>query len=124
MESREALLDRLKEAPDILLLMEELQQSIAEEAKERQKFYDLVHENLKAEFINGEIVLHSPVKMRHWEVSMHLSSLLHSYVYKNKLGKVGVEKVMVRLTRNDYDRSGEPPGYMFFFTREGQRFYG
>lgn len=112
MESREALLDKLKSAPDVLLLIKELQQNIAAEAKERQKFYDLVHEDHKAEFINGEIVFHSPVKRQHWLVSMQLSSQLHQHVKKRALGEVGVEKVMIRLTRNDY----EPD--ICFFTKE------
>ena len=34
---------------------------------------------------------------------MKFSSLLHVYVTNNRLGKVGVEKVMIRLTRNDYE---------------------
>ncbi len=117
MESREVLLEQLRAAPDALLLIEELQQNIAKEAKERQKFYELVHENIKAEFINGEIILHSPVKMRHWEVSANLSALLISYVKTNRLGKVGVEKVMIRLTRNDYE-----PDICFFAQEKVKNF--
>jgi Uma2 family endonuclease len=35
--------------------------------------------------------------------STNISTELLPYVKKNKLGKVGYEKVMVRLTRNDYE---------------------
>lgn len=112
MESREVLLDKLKSAPDVLLLIEELQQKIAAEATERQKFYDLVHEDHKAEFINGEIIFHSPVKRQHWRVSANLCALLIPHVNEHQLGEVGVEKAMIRLTRNDY----EPD--ICFFTKE------
>lgn len=40
---------------------------------------------------------------RHWEVSLNLSSLLHFHVKQFAIGKVGVEKIMVSLTRNDYE---------------------
>lgn len=117
MESREVLLDKLKAAPDVLLLIKELQDSIEAEAKKRQEFYDLVHENIKAEFINGEMIFHSPTKMRHWEVSIKLSSLLHFHVSKHQLGIIGVEKVMIRLTRNDYE-----PDICFFSKEKAKDF--
>lgn len=64
---------------------------------------------VKAEFINGEIVLHSPVKKRHFSVTDLLSSLLSFYVRINKLGRVATEKAMIALTRNDYE-----PDLVFF----------
>lgn len=62
-----------------------------------------VDENIKAEFILGEIIYHSPVYGRHWMASSNMTTELLPYVKKQKLGKVGYEKVMVRLTRNDYE---------------------
>ena len=47
--------------------------------------------------------MHSPVKLEHWDASANLSASLITYVKQNDLGKIGVEKVMVRLTRNDYE---------------------
>lgn len=117
MEPRENILEKLKAAPDALLLMEELQKSIAEEAKERDKFYELIHEDHKAEFINGKIFFQSPVKKSHWEVSMHLSAALHAHVQEHQLGIVGVEKVMIRLTRNDYE-----PDICYFSTEKAKDF--
>jgi len=58
MEPRENILEKLKAAPDVLLLIEELQKSIAKEAKEREKFYALIHEDQKAEFIKRRASLY------------------------------------------------------------------
>ncbi|MCW3105650.1 MAG: hypothetical protein JWQ09_156 [Segetibacter sp.] len=101
--SNSEILERLVESPNALKIIEAAQSVFEKEKIERQKFYDLMHEDLKAEFINGEIVFHSPAKLRHWDVSTRLTSLLYTHVRDNKLGIVGVEKVMVRLTRNDYE---------------------
>jgi Uma2 family endonuclease len=101
--SQPDILEQLMQSPHAVKIMEAAQTVLDKEKSERQRFYDLTHENFKAEFINGEIVLHSPARLRHLDVSMKLSSLLHIYVTNNKLGKVGVEKMMIRLTRNDYE---------------------
>ncbi|HMO38935.1 MAG TPA: Uma2 family endonuclease [Saprospiraceae bacterium] len=102
---REAILAQ----PDAVLILQDLQQALEAEKQQRAAYYALVHEDVKAEFINGEIVYQSPVKRRHWRVSMQLSALLHTYAQMHDLGEVGVEKVMVSLTRNDYE-----PNICFF----------
>ncbi len=48
---------------------------------------------------------------------MHLSSQLHEFVKKHALGEVGVEKVMIRLTRNDYE-----PDICFFGKEKAKDF--
>jgi Uma2 family endonuclease len=101
--SRSEILETLVKQPDVLKIIEQAQSVLEKEKDERRKFHDLVHENMKAEFINGEVIMHSPVKFEHWDVSMNLSGSLHQFVKQNDLGKVGVEKVMVHLTRNDYE---------------------
>ncbi len=95
------LLERLVQSPNAFKIIEAAQSVFENEKAEREKFYNLLHENIKAEFINGEIILDSPALMRHWDISMKLSSMLHVYVTGKQLGIIGVEKVMVRLTRND-----------------------
>ena len=97
--------------------MEEVQRDIKEEAQKRQEFYDLIHENCKAEFINGEIIMHSPVKRRHWKVVSKLSAYLLVFVEKHDLSEVGNEKVLVSLTRNDYE-----PDICFFSKEKAQKF--
>jgi Uma2 family endonuclease len=103
------ILEKLRKAPDAIKIWEAFQQELDAEKAKREEFYNLVHENEKAEFINGEIIFHSPVKNRHWLVSSSIIGLLQPFVRNNKLGMVGAEKVMIRLTRNDYE-----PDIVFF----------
>lgn len=107
--SRTELLNQLQEHPDIVLLMQEVQTILNREQDKRKEFRNLIHENIKAEFINGEVVMHSPVRRKHWKVSTNLVVRLGAYVEKNDLGEVGSEKVMIGLTRNDYE-----PDIVFF----------
>lgn len=107
----------LKQLPELSLILERLEKEMKEENEKRTAFYELIHENMKAEFINGNIVYHSPVMRRHWRVSMKLSKLLSTFVDDNKLGEVGVEKVMISLTRNDYE-----PDIVFFSKEKSDLF--
>jgi Uma2 family endonuclease len=115
--SSSGILEKLVESPNAIKIIEAAQSVFEQENSERQSFYDLTHENFKAEFINGEIVLHSPAKLRHLVTSTNLTSLLHTYVNEKKLGFVGVEKMMIRLTRNDYE-----PDICFFKQERASKF--
>jgi Uma2 family endonuclease len=107
----------LKQLPDLAIILNGLEKEMKEESQLRNEFYELIHENVKAEFINGVIIYHSPVMRRHWKVSMKVSKLLATHVDNSDLGEVGVEKVMVSLTRNDY----EPD--IVFFSKEKSRLF-
>jgi Uma2 family endonuclease len=96
-------LDELRQAPNLRELLDELERSWDEEQRRRHEFWADADEGVKAEFILGEIIYHSPVYGRHWMASTNISTELLPYVKQNKLGKVGYEKVMIRLTRNDYE---------------------
>lgn len=61
MKDRDTLIAELRTSPDALLIIEQIQQAIREEESKRYEFYELVHEDHKAEFINGEIIFHSLV---------------------------------------------------------------
>ena len=99
----DALLDQLRHSPQLASYLQELQQFLADEQKQREQFYELITPSDKAEFINGEIVWHSPVKLRHNRVSRRLLALLDAYVTEKDLGEIGQEKLMISLTRNDYE---------------------
>ena len=99
----------LLKTPNAFLLIQEAQVILNQEQKRREAFYNEITEQEKVEFINGEIIVHSPVKKKHNDASSLLNCLLGVYVRKNKLGFVGYEKIMVRLTRNDYE-----PDVVFF----------
>ncbi|MDX2245691.1 MAG: Uma2 family endonuclease [Bacteroidia bacterium] len=83
----------------------------------RNTFYNNISEFEKAEFINGEIIIHSPVKKEHNDVTGSLYQLLNTYVKKKKLGYVGYEKIMISLSRNDYE-----PDICFFQNEKAQTF--
>ena len=99
----EAIINTLMNSPKLPLILENLQFKMSDEVKLRARFLNEITEQDKAEFINGEIIYHSPVRNRHLDVSVNLSGLLINYVKKNKSGKIGIEKMMVSLTRNDYE---------------------
>lgn len=103
MSTSETLFQQLKAMPNVALLIERINEELKNEAKQREAFYELVHEKVNAEFINGKIVMHSPVRRRHWKAVTRLSARLSRFSEENDLGEVGSEKVMIRLTRNDYE---------------------
>ena len=89
--------------PDPQLIIDRVQTKLDDEKKRRQEFYDWLQDDVKAEFINGEVILHSPVKRRHLRASKRLFRLLQDYVETKDLGEVDIEKALVTLTRNDYE---------------------
>ena len=117
MRGKSELLLELREHPDVVLLMQEVQEILSRESEKRKEFRKLVHENVKAEFINGEIVYHSPVRRRHWKSVGNLYAKLHLYVETHGLGEPGSEKVMVSLSRNDYE-----PDIVFFSKEKAGNF--
>lgn len=108
-------LEKVLEMPNVAILAERINSALAEENKKREHFYEIVEENKKMEFINGEIFFHSPVKLQHNSATGLLVILLKSFVNKYDLGFVGFEKILVSLTRNDY----EPD--VCFFKKERSR---
>jgi Uma2 family endonuclease len=96
-------LQQLLRSPRLPEAVRRLQAVARAEAKQRRYFYDVVTEQQKAEFINGEIIVHSPVKQYHSEASENLFTLLKMYVRKSGLGIVRHEKILIILTRNDYE---------------------
>ena len=96
-------IQKILKKPDALQQAEFLTTALLEENKRRQAFYEWVDENMKAEFINGQIIVHSPVRIEHWQASEKLVSMLSIFTKFKKSGKIGVEKVMISLTRNDYE---------------------
>ncbi|GAB3541319.1 Uma2 family endonuclease [Spirosoma fluminis] len=97
------LIAELFDAPDAQLIINRVQAMLDDEKKRRQEFYEWLSDDVKAEFINGEVIMHSPVKRRHLRASKRLFRLLLEYVDARDLGEVDIEKAMVTLTRNDYE---------------------
>lgn len=112
-----ALLEKALQMPDAYIFIDRLQAALELEKASRKHFYEIVEENRKMEFINGEIYYHSSVRLWHNEASGFLYQMLDAYVRRNKLGRVGIEKLLVSLTRNDYE-----PDVCFWGTNKANGF--
>jgi Uma2 family endonuclease len=117
LQTEQASLQALQQSPRLPFYVEELRLLLAREKQQRQAFYAHIQEDDKAEFINGEVIYQSPVKLQHNVASMHVLILLHTFVSKHGLGFVGHEKIMVSLSRNDYE-----PDVCYFRQEKAQKF--
>lgn len=86
-------------------LLERLQQ----ERDRREQFYDDIDESQKAEFSNGEVIMHSPARRKHSIVQMQLGRMLSLFVDRHQLGEVFQDKTLCVFPRNDYE-----PDIVFF----------
>jgi len=103
MYDRTDMVDKIMEQSDAALIVEHVRERLKNEQQRRLEFYDRITEDDKAEFVNGEIVFHSPVVKIHNVATGYLYKLLNTYVDEHDLGFVGVEKILTRFTRNDYE---------------------
>ncbi|MCB0207443.1 MAG: Uma2 family endonuclease [Anaerolineae bacterium] len=110
-------LKHLLDSPRLAFIARRIDAVLADEAQQRREFYAAITEGDKAEFINGEVIFHSPVKLRHNAVAKRLLILLDTFVMVHDLGYVGFEKIMVSLTRNDYE-----PDICYFNQDKAARF--
>ncbi|HID63138.1 MAG TPA: Uma2 family endonuclease [Anaerolineae bacterium] len=108
---------QLIHSPAMPLYVQQLQLMLQEEQERRERFYEEMSEEQKVEFINGEVIVHTPVQLRHNIASQNLLVLLNAYVRKHHLGFVGHEKILISLTRNDYE-----PDICYFGQAKAQAF--
>ena len=111
------LTDEIYEHPEFPAIVADLSHRLLREQRDRQQFYAWLRDDVKAEFINGEIVIHSPVKRAHLVATENLTALLRTYVVKHDLGEVDSEKALVKLSRNDYE-----PDIVFWRKEIGKEF--
>ena len=109
MTKLDQLIEPLRHSPRLPEVVNLLQRQMAEERERRRVFYQEITPEQKIEFIDGEIVLHSPARNRHLDVTLRLATLLKSYVSLRNLGTVKVEKCLCVFPRNDYE-----PDVVFF----------
>jgi len=95
--------DLIEEMLDHPSVVSRVNKALKVEKENRLKFREWLKDDVKAEFINGEIVMHSPVKRRHLKVTRNLHPLMQMYAVYKDLGEVSVEKALVETTRNDYE---------------------
>lgn len=96
-------IDQIMQMPNAAILSERLHTALEEEQEKRKHFYEIIEEGKKMEFINGEIFFQSPAKLRHLSSTGLLSRLLSAFADRHNLGFVGTEKMLISLTRNDYE---------------------
>ena len=109
--------EKILARPDAQILIDRASHLLLSEKQKRHSFREWLDEDKKAEFINGEIIMHSPVKRKHWAASENLSFLLGLYTRLENLGRVAVEKALIALTRNDYE-----PDICFFSKEKATSF--
>lgn len=97
------LLFQILDTPQAPLILQQAQAILNDEHRKRQAFYEWLDEDKKSEFINGEVVVHSPALDRHNSAMLLLARLLSIYVDDRQLGYVRAEKALVELTRNSYE---------------------
>jgi Uma2 family endonuclease len=113
----ETVVEQLLQYPQVHLYLEQVQQALLEEQLRRQSFHASLSSYNNPEFINGKIVEKMSNKLKHNQAVRFLSQLLSIYVQKNKLGIAGMEKLMISLTRNDYE-----PDICFWTADKAQEF--
>jgi Uma2 family endonuclease len=113
----ETLVDQIIQSPRLPQYLEEIQAFWRKEEDKRKQFYKEIVEDRKMEFINGEIYFQSPAMLRHNVVSVLLTNLMSNYVIVHDLGFVGHEKMLVSLTRNDYE-----PDICFWHNEKSSQF--
>ena len=109
--------EQVLKMPNAVLFERKVKAALEAEQKKRLHFYQIVDENKKMEFINGEIIFHSPVKLQHNSATKLLCGLLNAFVIKHDAGFIGIEKIMISLSRNDYE-----PDVCFFGSEKSAKF--
>jgi Uma2 family endonuclease len=104
-----AILESLLQSPDLPELIQQAQRSLAAEQRMREKFYADITPEYKWEFIQGQVIMHSPALNRHLQTSQFIFGLLDAFARVHDLGLVRHEKAMTCFPRNDYE-----PDIMFF----------
>ena len=116
-EEQEAAYTTILDSPSAPNIVARLQTALEAERQRRQQFYKDIDDDMKVEFINGEVVVHSPVKKEHTDATGFLYQILNPFVRLAKLGYVGHEKILTALSRNDYE-----PDVVFFGKEKAKKF--
>jgi Uma2 family endonuclease len=102
-------LQSLLARPDLPRVARAINETLQREQVRRTRFRSELTPSVKAEFIGGETVRHSPAKAKHLRATQNLVGLLRAVVQRHGLGEVFSEKALICLTRNDYE-----PDVVFF----------
>ncbi len=98
-----ALVAQLLDHHDPRAVYAEVERTLEREQRERAKFRQWLKPDVKAEFILGDIVVHSPALEGHNGAVLRISTLLATYCAFRSMGEVRVEKALVATQRNDFE---------------------
>ena len=94
------ILQPILQSPHLPTYVRELQRLLLEEEQKRLDFYEWLDEDKRAEFLLGELIIHSPARNSHILVLQNLEFFLlqHVRIFGGALRR---EQAMVRLERSD-----------------------
>lgn len=98
-----AFLSGLLNEPTLPEIVSDLQRTLTAERALHRKFYEEITPEMKAEFINGEVVMHSPATALQAEVRKRLSIFISNFVDFRSLGVVFDVNSLCTFPRNDYE---------------------
>lgn len=98
-----SLLEQVLEAYDFPVIAKKIQLLAEQEEYKRAQFLQDITPNDKWEFILGEVVMHSPAKAKHLDLTLDLAILLRRHSKSDVGGKVYAEKCLISLTRNNFE---------------------
>lgn len=113
----DAIFEQLLLSPKLIIYFQQLSEVLESEKIKRDRFFEIITDQQKAEFINGEMIVQTPSKIEHNVACKLLLNLLHNFVSMKGLGFVGAEKLLISLTRNDYE-----PDICFFSIEKFKKF--
>jgi Uma2 family endonuclease len=80
-----------------------MEEALRSEKKRRGEFRQWLEPDVKAEFILGEVVVHSPATEGHNGTVFRISMLLGTHCTLTEAGTTRMEKALVETARNDYE---------------------
>ena len=99
----EAILEQLLRSPKFPRWVDELNEARRQEEVARAGFRVMVEdEDVRAEFINGEVVPHVTSRDQHTTTIRNISRLLDIFAQLHACGVVRTEQALTEFTRNDY----------------------
>jgi Uma2 family endonuclease len=98
----QAILEPLLRSPMLKLYVDELTETLRREQAARDRFRATLDEDVRAEFINGEVVTHMPARDAHTSSIANIARVAQSHVWIHKLGCLRTENALTEFTRNDY----------------------
>ena len=111
-----ALMEQLLAAPTLPETVSQLNAALQAERQRRARFYAEITPDMKAEFINGDFIMHSPATYEHNVIRGYIEKLLSTHVDMLGLGAITSEKALCVFPRNDYE-----PDVVFFGPEKAAR---